>query len=72
MQSFVFHRDDLVPGDIDTDEKIKAYDQQEHEEKYGRGDLVRNRNKLEILMHVHELVRKENKLIGIKCYWWED
>lgn len=71
MQKFTFHRDDLVPEEISTQELLDNWNPNKEALKYHPGEKVRNKHKLDIVMVVHSLVRTNNKLVGIKCYWWE-
>lgn len=74
MHSFTFHRDDLVPEEIKDEQMLEIFDKENKEMKYERGDKVRNRNNLKLIMYVHSIIRNaknNNQVIGIKCYWWE-
>jgi len=71
MESFVFHKKDLVPDNVKTLDVLEEWDKLKEDLRFTPGDKIRNRNKLGISMIVHSLIRSDQKLIGIKCYWWE-
>lgn len=72
MESFVFHRNELVPKNIKTKKDLEKYDSESQEPiVLSAGDEVRNRNNLTHLMYVQKQVREGKKLLGFLCYWWE-
>lgn len=71
MEHFVFHRDDLVPEDIDNEEKVKKYKQESEKPLFNIRDKVRNINNLDIVMIINRKIREDGKLVGFQCYWWE-
>jgi hypothetical protein len=71
MEKYSFHRDDIVPENIDTKEKLKNYLNSNPERKFKKRDRVRNINNLDIVMIISDYEVVNNKLIGFKCYWWE-
>jgi hypothetical protein len=71
MEKYTFHRDDLVPEEIDTEEKLKEYMKQFPKRKFKIRDKVRNIHNLKIVMHIGGYDVVYSKLLGLKCYWWD-